>query len=506
MDKLSQSPKSDLDKQLELAKLRLACEQEKTKQEEAKAKQKQEDATIEQAKAKQEQEDAIIEQAKAKQKQEDAIIEQAKSKQEQEDAIIEQAKAKQKVLDTIIEQAKAKQEEENAKQKVLDTNIEQKRRQKLQLEVEKRKLEENIAGAKRLKTYDEQVTATSDRSNTSSYKHHRYYKFFIKDDIKKFSIKSLLYDIDNINDNMIQIFEESFQPFISQKKILQDVVQSTLNDSINKLFDEFNNYTSLKCLNTSSKKYLKLEKSPDCTFIYKNINIDIEDQCTSLEDFVIFVGEFKSTIQSIDSPAHIAQLCEYLIDVLMIQNRTKINGFITNLQFIRFYYVEKEQNSLSFKYYQSEKLKMFYMPSNLKKSSSASSSSAVNKKASNNEVEERVLVKDTIKIFIKFLTMTPDFYQYTMLPIDPDDYFFDDQYYIKRRIGSGLTSMVYSLINANYNETVTDETYRIMKICKDEDYCELLMNEIDIVEQLKSFNDRNNFNLFFLNIEEFSDE
>ncbi|CAF3900139.1 unnamed protein product [Rotaria sp. Silwood1] len=471
MDKLSQSPKSDLDKQLELAKLRLAYEQEKTKQEEAKAKQ--------------EQEDAIIEQAKAKQEQADAIIEQAKAKQKQEDAIIEQAKAKQKVLYTIIEQE---------------------RRQILQLEVEKRKLEENIAGAKRLKTYDEQVTATSDRSNTSSYKHHRYYKFFIKDDIKKFSIKSLLYDIDNINDNMIQIFEESFQPFISQKKILQDVVQSTLNDSINKLFDEFNNYTSLKCLNTSSKKYLKLEKSPDCTFIYKNINIDIKDQCTSLEDFVIFVGEFKSTMQSIDSPAHIAQLCEYLVDVLMIQNRKKVYGFITNLQFIRFYYVEKEQNSLSFKYYQSEKLKMFYMPSNLKKSSSASSSSAVNKKASNNEVEERVLVKDTIKIFIKFLTMTPDFYQYTMLPIDPDDYFFDDQYYIKRRIGSGLTSMVYSLINANYNETVTDETYRIMKICKDEDYCELLMNEIDIVEQLKSFNDRNNFNLFFLNIEEFSDE
>ncbi|CAF4039670.1 unnamed protein product, partial [Rotaria sp. Silwood1] len=49
--------------------------------------------------------------------------------------------------------------------------------------------------------------------------------------------------------------------------------------------------------------------------------------------------------------------------------------------------------------------------------------------------------KDTWKIFIKFLTMNNEFYEYTTLDIDAHDDLLDDRYTIRTRLGNGFTSV-----------------------------------------------------------------
>ncbi|CAF2114467.1 unnamed protein product [Rotaria magnacalcarata] len=440
----------------------------------------------------------------------------------------EEARLQQKIIDAFIAEQNRKAKELKFQQKEIDAFItvqnhqaeearhkteeiklerQKEETKRLELEREKREHVEENDAQKRLKSQDEQQTSTSSQNHSSALDNASYYNSIVKKDLYRFDIESLLNDNDNINDDMINIFEECFYSSVLDRIILENNMQVVLEDSIHKLFDKndkFKNLSSLKYLNTTHHKYLMQNTSPDCTFTYKNININIRDEYGSLQDFVVCLGEVKSSNESIDAFKHIGQLCSYLTDVLKIQNRQKIYGFITNLQHIRFYYVVKERNSSScnYNFYQSDKLEMFYMPS--KSTSSSSSSSAVNKQISNEQLRRRHLNNDTMKILIKFLTMNAGFYEYNMLNINPGDNLFGDQYYIRTRLGCGLTSMVYLLVHNNYNESLSDRQSRVMKICKSEDYCDMFMNEINIFLELKNLNDTNNLKLFFSNIEEAS--
>ncbi|CAF4959943.1 unnamed protein product, partial [Rotaria sp. Silwood1] len=67
--------------------------------------------------------------------------------------------------------------------------------------------------------------------------------------------------------------------------------------------------------------------------------------------------------------------------------------------------------------------------------------------------------KNTWKIFTNFLTMNTDFYQYTSFDIDPRDDLLDRRYMITKKLGVGLTSMVYLFKKNEDNHSVEDSPH-----------------------------------------------
>ncbi|CAF5040650.1 unnamed protein product [Rotaria sp. Silwood1] len=163
-------------------------------------------------------------------------------------------------------------------------------------------------------------------------------------------------------------------------------------------------------------------KAPYCSFIYKNVNIYPEDEHESLQHFVVCVGELKSSRKPIDAPKAVGPLLHYMTHILQIQQRGKVYGFITNINSIRFY-CAKQENDTSIVYYQSQYFQMFDgSPKTLP-------SSFVNQ--INTSAPTRYFNETTLKMFIKFLTMDTNFYGYTTLNINTDDYLYDDIFHIK---------------------------------------------------------------------------
>ncbi|CAF3452250.1 unnamed protein product [Rotaria sp. Silwood2] len=201
--------------------------------------------------------------------------------------------------------------------------------------------------------------------------------------------------------------------------------------------------------------------------------------------------EFKSPTQPIESKECLGQFSRYLKLILGVQNRKKVYSFITNIEYIKFYYAVKDSNSITF--YQSEKLQMMH---NLPNESSSSSN---NKRKKCIQPTEKCFNEETLKIFLKLLTMKSDFYEYTMLNINPNDYLYGDRYNIKLRYGNGLTSIVYALTKNENTQFKDDKHGYIIKICKEDSYLEYFINEIKILQNLKKL-DSNKFNSFFVNI------
>jgi hypothetical protein len=128
---------------------------------------------------------------------------------------------------------------------------------------------------------------------------------------------------------MINVIKKNFDQFESVKKIPEDQIQTTFNKLLIDLFFQFNNSTSLKYLNTHNKPYLKPKasddilssKAPDCSFIYKNVNINVDDEHESLQDFVVCIGKLKTseTPTVINGPDPVGQLMNYLACILKVQ-------------------------------------------------------------------------------------------------------------------------------------------------------------------------------------------
>ncbi|CAF5106187.1 unnamed protein product, partial [Rotaria sp. Silwood1] len=96
--------------------------------------------------------------------------------------------------------------------------------------------------------------------------------------------------------------------------------------------------------------------------------------------------------------------------------------------------------------------------------------------------------------------MNPDFYQYIILNINPDDDLYGDEFHIKQRLGIGVTSIAYLLVNQDDDQPAATRISRVMKISKAASYERIFMNEIKILQQLKELINSNNFNSFFSNI------
>ncbi|CAF3493206.1 unnamed protein product [Rotaria sp. Silwood1] len=163
--------------------------------------------------------------------------------------------------------------------------------------------------------------------------------------------------------------------------MLEAEIQNAFDELIVSLLSILKKDTSLKYLRTCKKPYLE-ERAPDCTFIYKNVNIDIDEQCECLQDVAVCLGEVKSSSTSITDTVSIGQLLLYLTILLRNQTRERIYGFLINIKYVRFYYVEKKPYSNLYDFYQSKSFKLF---NDLSETSSSSSSSSVNMKTTSEQ-------------------------------------------------------------------------------------------------------------------------
>ncbi|CAF2065568.1 unnamed protein product [Rotaria magnacalcarata] len=255
------------------------------------------------------------------------------------------------------------------------------------------------------------------------------------------------------------------------------------------LLNAFNDCTVLKYLDTHKSYCINGKFRPDCCFVYKNININILKEHKCLQDFVVCTGEFKKS--NVTSETSIGQILHYLHLLSDIQNRKKMYGFLVSCKQITFYYVEKEYASNSYKYYQSQDLDLF--------NNYSETSSSADTMITNEEWKKIYLNQVTWKIFTNFLTMNDNFYEYTVLNIDPSIDLLYDRYNIRKKLGNGLTSMVYLLVKNENNSLNDDIKQCVMKISKSSLYTEYFLNEVTITNELKQLNS-DKLNLFFQDI------
>ncbi|CAF3248316.1 unnamed protein product [Rotaria sp. Silwood2] len=303
----------------------------------------------------------------------------------------------------------------------------------------------------------------------------------------------ILKDNNYFNDNILNYIEHYSNQFSSYPKLNEEEIQKGFDQLIVNLLNTLNNSTSLKYLNTSFSYYLKDKFNPHCTFIHKNININIDQEKPCLEDFVVCLGNLISPYVSLSVNSMIEEILLYLKIILEVQHRETIYGFLSNYTHIKFFYVKNKSNSDSYETFQSQELEMFtYLSESLL---------SIEKSTTTTEYTRKLGVnKDTWKIFTNFLTMNINFYQYTRLNIDPNDDLLGDRYMIIKKLGIGLTSMVYLLKKNENNHSVEDSPHHVMKILKESEYSECFLQEVKMTKKLKEFNDLNKFHLFFQDI------
>ena len=127
--------------------------------------------------------------------------------------------------------------------------------------------------------------------------------------------------------------------------------------------------------------------------------------------------------------------------LLTKQARPKIYGFLLNIEYIQFYYVERRPNSVDYNYFESKSLPIYdYSSENLPINN--------NQKTTTDQKPRKHIqyCENTWKIFTKFFIMQTDFYRYETLNIGPSDNQLN-KYSITERLGYGLTSKVYLLNN-----------------------------------------------------------
>ncbi|CAF2835005.1 unnamed protein product [Rotaria sp. Silwood2] len=375
-----------------------------------------------------------------------AIIEKEK---EAKLAIID--KEKEAKLAIIDKEKEAKEKEKEAKLAIIEKEKE------LLVEQNSKRMKLAHGPPSSSSFIEEQSRAISERGFFNTYAKH----------IKSFEINSLLHDNNHFNDNddlddQLKNCIEDYHRLTSSSNMLEANIQNAFDKLIVSLLSILNKDTSLKYLPTYKKKYLE-GRAPDCTFIYKNVNIVIDGQCKCLQDVAVCLGEIKSSSTFITDAESIGQLLLNLTILLRNQTRERIYGFLINIKYIRFYYVEKKPYSDLYDFYQSESFKLF---NDLSETSSSSSSSSVNMKTTSEQSKTSYINEHTWKIFLKFLTMKTEFYQYTALNINPNDYLYDDKYSIQRKLGGGLTSMVYLLKKNNNNYSKIGPSHPVIKISK----------------------------------------
>ncbi|CAF4005588.1 unnamed protein product [Rotaria sordida] len=368
-----------------------------------------------------------------------------------------------------------------------------KRRNELKIQIEEAKqqqIHESYQNKKRKLDIESDSSSNKRRPNVFT-SHDYFFDIDVPDDLQSFDINVVLNDNNYFNDNILNYIKHYSDQFSSYPKLNEEEIQKEFDQLIINLLNTLNNSTSLKYLNTSSYD-LENQSYPCCTFIYKNINIDIDQEESCLQDFVVCLGNLISPYVSLSENSMIEEILLYLKIILLKQHREKIYGFLSNYTHIKFFYVKKESDSDSYEFFQSQELEMFIYSSEVLSSIDMSTTTENTRKLSVN--------KDTWKIFINFLTMNIDFYQYKRLNIDPNDDLLGNRYMITKKLGYGATSIVYLLEKKKDNHSAEDSSHYVIKILTRNERSECFLNEVKITKKLKRFKDSNNFHLFFQNI------
>ncbi|CAM4784273.1 unnamed protein product [Rotaria magnacalcarata] len=360
-------------------------------------------------------------------------------------------------------------------------------------EIEETKRQHEIEKNKRKKLKLEFDSSSLKRSRFLLTNHADFYTIHVGKNLKLFDIIDLLEDNECFNDNILSYIEDYLKNSSCDGKTTENLIQTAFDNLIVNLLNTLSHATSLKYLDTSSS-YLQDKFRPDCTFIYKNININIETQQQLLEDFVVFVGDLKAADVRLTDRAAMGQILQYLKVLIDVQQRQKIYGFLSNYKHMKFFYVEK-LSSNSYEYFESQELEMF---SSLSETSSSSSSRS--RRKINQNITNLTINKDSWKIFTKFLTMNYEFYQYRRLNIDPCDDLLTNRYMISKRLGNGLTSTVYLLEKIINKSSVKTLSFYVIKILTNNSYAKYFTTEMKITKELKKFHNSKKFNLYFQDI------
>ncbi|CAM4843057.1 unnamed protein product [Rotaria magnacalcarata] len=359
--------------------------------------------------------------------------------------------------------------------------------------IEETKRQREIEETKRKKLKVEFDSSSSKKSRMLLIDHADFYTIHVGNNLKRFDINDLLKDNDYFNDNTLTYIQDSLNNSACHGKTTENLIQAAFYILIVDLLNTFSNATSLKCLNTSSSGYLQDKFRPDCTFIYKNIHINIKTQKQILEDFVVLVGDLKAPDVRLTDRAAMGQILQYLKVLLDVQQRQKIYGFLCNFKHLKYFYVEK-LSSNSYEYFQSQELELFISMSDASSSSTGRSGKKIR------STENLIINTDSWKILGKFLTMNYKFYEYRRLNIDPSDDFVSGQYMITKRLGNGLTSTVYLLEKIKRKSSVKTLSCYVIKILTNNSYAKYFSAEMKITKQLKKFNNSKKFNLYFQDI------
>ncbi|CAF3773113.1 unnamed protein product [Rotaria sordida] len=407
-------------------------------------------------------------------------------------------------LQYLIEQEKTKREEEKTKRKRLE---EETKRENKKIDEEtkqtkrKNKEIEEEEKTKRIKMQRTQSSLTDILWSS----HKDFYGYVVDGNLYNFEIDWVSSnDNDYFNDRIKNYIKDYLNELSSLKRVYETDLQKNFNDLIANLLNAYDDSTLLQYKNTVGSSYLESKYSPDCTFIFKNI--DVSNEC--LQDFVVCLGELKCPDQSMTETKCIGQLLQYLRILLRKQARPKIYGFLLNSKDIKFYYVERRQNSSDYNYYQSKSFQIY---------DSSFEKLPINnrQKITTNEKSKKKFhyCEDTWKIFTKFLIMNMNFYRYETLNIDPCDNQLN-KYLITNRLGYGLTSKVYLLNdkeNNNENQQTNNNNKRkqenntndikshVIKISKNNGYSSEFLNELMITKKLKE-KDIHKFESFFQEI------
>ncbi|CAF3897947.1 unnamed protein product [Rotaria sp. Silwood1] len=408
---------------------------------------------------------------------------------------IERMKRETQVI-TRIEEAKRQQirETHEAKRQQIRETHEAKRQQIRETHEAKRQQIRETHEAKRRKLELEYASLSTKKGFYMFTSDYDFYDIDVPGYLQSFDINIVLKDNNYNNDNILNHVEHYSNQFSSYPELNEKQIQDKFDDLIVNLLNTLNNSTQLKYIHTSSSYYLKNKFHPDCTFIYKNINIDIDKEVECLQDFVVCLGNIKSPNVSLSEDSIIEEILQYLKIILAVQGREKIYGFLSNCTHIKFFYVKKKSDSNSYEFFQSQQLEMFTY------SSEALSSIDTSTITTTENTRKLGVNKNTWKIVTNFLTMNIDFYQYTRLNIDPNNDLLRDRYMITKKLGIGVSSMVYLLEKNEDNHSVEDSPHYVMKILKESKYSECFLNEVEMAKKLKRFNDLNKFHLFFQDI------
>ncbi|CAF3962256.1 unnamed protein product, partial [Rotaria sp. Silwood1] len=218
------------------------------------------------------------------------LLAQEKLKQEQE-------ATKRKRIEEE-EATKRKQEEEITKRKQIEEQETTKRKALEIMELNEEELRKRMKESFENESSENELSSTDDSfleySSDSDIDND-----FINNNICLFDVNFLLEENDHFNESIENYIEDYIQNILSCTKKGENEYQNVFDELMLKLLCSFHGRTSLSYLNTRNKNYLK-GKSPNCTFIFNDININIKNEYQCLQDFVVIIGNIKEPTESID--------------------------------------------------------------------------------------------------------------------------------------------------------------------------------------------------------------